>query len=228
MATDLGDAWVGTFDVLAGQVEPAAAVRVDGGTVVAQGAPPLPAAPAALELSLGLQAHAAAVPLRCTLVQVHCGEKESRDGIQILYYITAVNYGRTSVSGHPLTSDVFWVINNEVSVPHDREIHRQLADFHPLVQILEQKTREERTERGRTVLVSRARPVSNHQAFPMQQHSTPGQGYLPVTSSRLPGVDKMKDHQRRDPAGLPRFCSGTNLDASVNLPSCSGTARWSC
>lgn len=40
-----------------------------------------------------------------------------------------------------LTLDVFWVVNNEVSVPHDREIHRQLADFHPLVEILERRRR---------------------------------------------------------------------------------------
>lgn len=73
LGTDLADAWVGTFDILAGQVEPAAGVRVDGGTVVAQRAPPFPAAPAALELPLRLQTHPAAVSLRCTLVQVHCG-----------------------------------------------------------------------------------------------------------------------------------------------------------
>ena len=36
-----------------------------------------------------------------------------------------------------LTLDILRVINNEVAVPHHREIHRQLADFHPLVQILE-------------------------------------------------------------------------------------------
>lgn len=77
MGADLGDAWVGALDILAGQVEPAAGVRVDGGTVVAQGAPSFPAAPAALELPLGLQTHAAAVALRCTLVQVHCGEEDA-------------------------------------------------------------------------------------------------------------------------------------------------------
>lgn len=77
MGTDLGDARVGTFDILAGQVEPAAGVRVDGGTVVAQSAPSFPAAPATLELPLGLQTHAAAVSLRCTLVQMHCGKEEA-------------------------------------------------------------------------------------------------------------------------------------------------------
>lgn len=71
MGTDLGDAWVGTFDVLAGQVEPVAGVRVDGGAVVPQSAPPFAAAPAALELPLCLQTQAAAVSLRRTLVQVH-------------------------------------------------------------------------------------------------------------------------------------------------------------
>lgn len=71
MGTDLGDAWVGAFDILAGQVEPVAGVRVDGGAVVPQGAPPFSAAPAALELPLRLQTHAAAVPLGRALVQVH-------------------------------------------------------------------------------------------------------------------------------------------------------------
>lgn len=71
--TDLGDAWVGALDVFGGQVEPAGGVRVDGRAVVAQGAPPLPAAPATLELPLRLETHAAAVPLGCALVQVHCG-----------------------------------------------------------------------------------------------------------------------------------------------------------
>lgn len=98
MGTDLADAWVGTFDILAGQVEPAAGVRVDGGTVVTQSAPSFPAAPATLELPLGLQTHAAAVSLRCTLVQVHCGERGSSDGVYILYFITFNNYGRTLVS----------------------------------------------------------------------------------------------------------------------------------
>lgn len=73
MGTDLGDAWVGALDVLGGQVEPAGGVGVDGGAVVPQGALPLAAAPAALELPLRLQTHAAAVPLRRALVQVHCG-----------------------------------------------------------------------------------------------------------------------------------------------------------
>lgn len=77
LGTDLGDAWVGALDVLAGQVEPAAGVGVGGGAVVAQRAPALPAAPAALELPLGLQTHATAVSLRRTLVQVHCGKEEA-------------------------------------------------------------------------------------------------------------------------------------------------------
>lgn len=73
VATDLGDAWVGALHVPAGQVEPARGVGVDGGAVVAQRAPPLLAAPAALELPVRLQAQAAAVPLGGALVQVHCG-----------------------------------------------------------------------------------------------------------------------------------------------------------
>lgn len=76
MGTDLGDAWVGTFDILAGQVQPAAGVGVDGGAVVTQGAPSFPAAPATLELPLSLQTHAAAVSLGRALVQMHCGEQE--------------------------------------------------------------------------------------------------------------------------------------------------------
>lgn len=77
-STDLGDAWVGALDVLAGQVEPAGGVGIDGRAVVPQGAPSLSAAPAALELPLRLQAHAAAVPLGCALVQVHCKSHRHR------------------------------------------------------------------------------------------------------------------------------------------------------
>lgn len=77
LGTDLGDAWVGALDVLAGQVEPAGGVGVDGGAVVPQGAASLAAAPAALELPLGLQTHATAVTLSRTLVQVHCGMWET-------------------------------------------------------------------------------------------------------------------------------------------------------
>lgn len=75
--TDLHDTWVGALDILAGQVQPAGGVRTDGGAVVPQGTPPLPAAPATLELPLCLQTHAAAVSLGCTLVQVHCGTQEA-------------------------------------------------------------------------------------------------------------------------------------------------------
>lgn len=48
-----------------------------------QGAPSLAAAPAALELPLRLQTHAAAVPLGRALVQVHCGEREPPSLFQI-------------------------------------------------------------------------------------------------------------------------------------------------
>lgn len=78
--TDLADAGVGALDVLAGQVEPAGGVGIDGRAVVPQGAPALAAAPAALELPLRLQAHAAAVPLRHALVQVHCRAERRRRG----------------------------------------------------------------------------------------------------------------------------------------------------
>lgn len=42
-----------------------------------------------------------------------------------------------------LTLDILRVINNEVAVPHHREIHRKLADLHPLIQILEAPDGEE-------------------------------------------------------------------------------------
>lgn len=38
-----------------------------------------------------------------------------------------------------LTLDILRVINDKVAIPHDGEVHGQLADFHPLVQILEAK-----------------------------------------------------------------------------------------
>lgn len=69
--TDLGDAWVGALDISGGEVEPAAGVRRYGRTVPLHGAPALVAAPAALELLLRPQAHAAAVSLGAALVQVH-------------------------------------------------------------------------------------------------------------------------------------------------------------
>lgn len=69
--TDLCDAWVGALDILAGQVQPAGGIRIDGRAVVPQGTPSFSTAPATLELPLRFQAHAAAVPLGCTLVQVH-------------------------------------------------------------------------------------------------------------------------------------------------------------
>lgn len=35
------------------------------------------------------------------------------------------------------TFDVLWIINDEVSIPHHREIHRQLADSQAFIQILQ-------------------------------------------------------------------------------------------
>lgn len=69
--TDLGDAWVGALDVPGGEVEPAAGVGGDGGAVLPHGAPALAAAPAALELPVRPQTHAAAVPLSAALVEVN-------------------------------------------------------------------------------------------------------------------------------------------------------------
>lgn len=57
---------------MAGPVEPGAG---GAGTVLLQGAPALAAAPSALELPVGLQAEATALPLRCTLVEVHCKDR---------------------------------------------------------------------------------------------------------------------------------------------------------
>lgn len=90
--TDLCDAWVGTLDILAGQVEPAGGVRIDGRAVVPQGAPSFSAAPAALELPLRFQAHAAAVPraahlYRCT---ARCKKSPSKDLWPCLFYYTNV------------------------------------------------------------------------------------------------------------------------------------------
>lgn len=52
-----------------------------------------------------------------------------------------------------LTLDILWVINNEVAVPHHREIHGQLTDLHSLVQILETKDGEEEVETDREMWV---------------------------------------------------------------------------
>lgn len=41
-----------------------------------------------------------------------------------------------------LTLNILWVINNEVAIPHYREIHGQLTNLHSLVQILETKDGE--------------------------------------------------------------------------------------
>lgn len=79
MGTDLSDAWVGALDILAGQVQPAGGVGVDGGAVVPQCTPSLSTAPTTLELPLRLQTHAAAVPLGCTLIQVYCGIQETTE-----------------------------------------------------------------------------------------------------------------------------------------------------
>lgn len=50
-----------------------------------------------------------------------------------------------------LTLDILRVINNEVAVPHHREIHRQLTDFHSLIQILEAKDGEKEGERDKEI-----------------------------------------------------------------------------
>lgn len=79
-ATDLGDPRVGALDVPARQVQPAAGVGGHGGTVLPHGASALGAAPAALELPLRPQTHAAAVPLGAALVEVHCGRRPRASG----------------------------------------------------------------------------------------------------------------------------------------------------
>lgn len=64
----LGDARVGALDVVAGPVEPG------GAAVGPEGALGLAAAPATLELGVGLEAQPAALALRRALVQVNCGD----------------------------------------------------------------------------------------------------------------------------------------------------------
>lgn len=49
------------------------------------------------------------------------------------------------------TFDVFRIINDEVSIPHHREIHRQLTDSQAFIQIL-QTERERKRERVYTVI----------------------------------------------------------------------------
>lgn len=70
--THLGDLGVGALDVVAGPVEPGAG---EAGAVGLEGAPAFAAAPAALELPVGLQAEAAALPLGRTLVEVDCRDR---------------------------------------------------------------------------------------------------------------------------------------------------------
>ena len=72
-ASNLCDARVGALDVPGGLVHPAAGIRGQRWAVLLHGAPALATAPAALELPVRTQAHAAAVPLGTALVQVDCG-----------------------------------------------------------------------------------------------------------------------------------------------------------
>ena len=75
----LCDARVGALDVAGGLVHPAAGVRGQRWAVLLHGAPALATAPAALELPVRAQTHAAAVPLGTALVQVHCGGKTTME-----------------------------------------------------------------------------------------------------------------------------------------------------
>lgn len=59
---------------MAGPVEPGAG---GAGTVLVEGAPALAAAPAALELPVGLEAQAAALPLGRALVEVDCKDRRA-------------------------------------------------------------------------------------------------------------------------------------------------------
>lgn len=72
-------------------------------------------------------------------------EREN-DGV----FDTPVQHMLTAAS---LTLDILRVINNEVAVPHHREIHRQLTDFHPLVQVLEAEDGEKEGGRDREMAV---------------------------------------------------------------------------
>ena len=70
--THLGDLGVGALNIVAGPVKPGAG---GAATVLLEGAPALTAAPATLELPVGLEAEATALPLGCTLVEVDCRER---------------------------------------------------------------------------------------------------------------------------------------------------------
>lgn len=74
--TDLCNAWVGTFDIPGGEVEPAAGIGGNWRAVLLHGASTLAAAPAALELLFRPQTHSTAVPLGTALVEVHCRGKQ--------------------------------------------------------------------------------------------------------------------------------------------------------
>ena len=74
---------VGTFDVVAGPVEPRAR---SAGAVLVEGTPALIAAPATLKLVISLETEATALPLGCTLVEMNCKERGlSRIGLQRLH-----------------------------------------------------------------------------------------------------------------------------------------------
>lgn len=62
-------------------------------------------------------------------------------GVRFIHLHPACQHMVTTAS-HVLTLDILRVIDNEVAVPHHREIHRQLTDFHSLVQILEAEDSE--------------------------------------------------------------------------------------
>lgn len=70
--THLSDLGVGALHTVARPVKPGAG---RAGAVLVEGAPALAAAPATLELSVGLQAQATALPLGCTLVEVDCEDR---------------------------------------------------------------------------------------------------------------------------------------------------------
>lgn len=63
---------VGALDIVAGPVEPGTG---GAGAVLVEGASALTAAPATLELAVGLEAEPTALPLGCTLVEVYCKER---------------------------------------------------------------------------------------------------------------------------------------------------------
>lgn len=97
------------------------------GAVGTQGAAALSHAPAALEARVSFEAEATALPQGRALVEVGCRGKHSQPGQATV---------PPPVPPHRLTLNVLRVIDDEVAVPHHRQVHRQVADVIALVGVL--------------------------------------------------------------------------------------------